>query len=100
MAIDDYLEDDDNDDNEDDDLVESEYERSDGVSGTRSIPIIKVKEKGETKQLKLKKYYRWFCLSLVLGWRNCSIRKKLTTIRILNHKQKLLITEFLAMMIL
>ena len=22
--------------------------------------------------LKLKEYYRWFCLSLVLGWRQCS----------------------------
>ena len=55
---DDYLEDDDNDDDEDDDLVESEYEISDGVSGSGIIPIIEVKDKGKTKKLKLKTYYR------------------------------------------
>ena len=41
---DDYLDDDDNNDDKEDDLVESEYEISDGVSGIRVIPIIEVKD--------------------------------------------------------
>ena len=49
---DDYLEDDDIHDDVDDDLVESEYESSDSVSGTGGIPIIEVRNKRETKQLK------------------------------------------------
>ena len=50
---DNYVEDDDNDDDDDDNLVESEYESSDGVSVTGVIPLIEVKDKGETKQFKV-----------------------------------------------
>ena len=49
---DDYPEDDDNNDDVGDGLVESEYESSDGVSDPRGIPIIEIRNKGETKQFK------------------------------------------------
>ena len=38
--------------NEDDDLVESEYEISDGVSGIGVIPIIEVKDKVQEQLVK------------------------------------------------
>ena len=50
-----YLEKDNNNDDEDDDLDENEYESSDVVSGTGRVQMIKVKNKGNIKYLKLKK---------------------------------------------
>ena len=97
---DDYLEDDDNDDDEDDDLVESEYEISDGVSGSGVIPIIEVKDKGKTKNIKAEDI-----LSMVLfitgPWLKKVLQsKKLIVIRILDHRHKSLISKLLPTMIL
>ena len=84
----------------DDNLVENEYESCDCVSGTGVIPIIEVKDKGETKQIKAEEI-----LSMVLfitgPWlKKVLQRKKLIVIRILDHRHKSLISKLLPTMIL